>query len=199
MEFRYRAFSPIWSLLENEGSSHEVDFWGIRLAYAYGNFVDDEAATRYLQQALPKLQDAHKSWELATALICLARLRIPQLSYSAAEEEAGTERYILNALEIFRGLGDQLNISYALLQLGNLRLRQERLEEAIEQWKLAHAALDHLDEWSVGNMLIRLMGDAYIQLGQFEAGFKCFDQIAADLLRASACTTGSRSALQGKF
>ena len=40
------ALQHIWSLLENEEGTYEVDFWGIRLAYAYGIFVDAETAIR---------------------------------------------------------------------------------------------------------------------------------------------------------
>ena len=133
--------------------------------------------SEYLEQALPKLQDTNKSWELATALLCLTKLQIPRLSYNS-KNDATLERYILDALNIFSALKDDFNVSYALLQLGNLRLKQERLEDAIEQWKLSHAALDHLDEWSVANNITRLMGDAYLQLGQFEAAFNCFAEMA---------------------
>lgn len=167
----------IWSLLEKLGRSYEVDFWGIRLAYTYGNFVDEEAGIRYLEESLSTLQGTNRTWELATAYLCLVKLQIPQLIYDV-EKEAVLERYIVDALNIFTRLGDELNVSYALIQLGNLRIKQERLEEAIEQWRSAHAALTRLDEWAAASSVTRLMGDAYLQLGQFEAGFDCFDQIA---------------------
>jgi predicted ATPase/DNA-binding SARP family transcriptional activator len=167
----------VWSLLEKQKDSFLVDFWGIRLAYAYGNFVDAEAAIRYLELALSEMERANKYWELATTYLYLAKIQFPQLSYSR-RNEAVLERYILAALDIFTRLGDDLNVSYARLQLGSLRYKQERLVEAIEQWKLAQAALKSLDEWSIANNMIRLIGDAYLQMGNFENAFQCFDQIA---------------------
>jgi tetratricopeptide (TPR) repeat protein len=180
------SLEHIWSLLEREGSFYEVDFWGIRMAYAYGSFVDVEAGIRYLQEAIPKLQDTNRSWELATALLCLARLQIQRLSYNA-ETDAESERYIRDALNIFTALGDELNVSYALLQLGHLRLKQERLEEAIEQWKSAQAALNNLDEWSVANNIIRLMGDAYLQLGQFKQVLNVSTTLPRSVLNTGMC------------
>ena len=171
------ALQPIWSLLEKEGGSYPADFWVIRLAYAYGNFVNDLTAVRYLEHLLSEFQDASKSWERAMALLLLAKLQLPQLSYSR-KNEAVIERCTLDAVDIFTALGDELNVGYALLQLGNLRHKQERLEEAIEQWKLANTALTSLDEWALANNATRLMGDAYLQMGQFEAAFQCFDKMA---------------------
>jgi tetratricopeptide (TPR) repeat protein len=167
----------VWSMLEKQKDSFPVDFWGIRLAYAYGNFEHAETAIRYLELALPELEGANKSWELATSYLYLAKLQFPELSYSR-RNEAVLERYILAALEIFNTLGDGLNVSYARLQLGSLRYKQERLEEAVEQWRLAQAALKNLEEWLIANNMIRLIGDAYLQMGKFENAFQCFDQIA---------------------
>ena len=88
------------------------------------------------------------------------------------------EGYTQDALDVFSAVDDDLNVSYALLQLGSIKAKQEKLEEAIEQWGLATAALASLDEWSAANIAIRLMGDAYLQMGQFEAAFQCFERIA---------------------
>jgi predicted ATPase/DNA-binding SARP family transcriptional activator len=171
------AIQRVWSLLEKQGDAGTVDFWGIRLAYAYGKYVDHEAAVRYLEQALSQLQDEEQSWERATAYLCLVRLQVPQLSYNRKIESI-LEHYTLEALNIFTNLGDELNVSYTMIQLGNLRHKQERPAEAIEQWRQAQAALTTLDEWAIANIVIRFIGDAYLQMGQFEAAFQSFDQIA---------------------
>jgi predicted ATPase/DNA-binding SARP family transcriptional activator/tetratricopeptide (TPR) repeat protein len=167
----------IWSLLEKEGPSYQADYWSIRLAYAYGLFVHDETAIRYLENVLLEMQDGNQSWERAMAQLYLAKLQLPQLSYSP-EKIAALERHTLDAVAIFSAMDDELNVSYALLQLGSIKVKQEKLEEAIEQWGLATAALSNLDEWAAANVAIRLMGDAYLQMGQFEEAFNCFDRIA---------------------
>jgi tetratricopeptide (TPR) repeat protein len=171
------VLQSVWSLLEQEGSTYHADYWSIRLAYAYGIFLNDETAIRYLERILSELQDPNSSWERVMAQLYLAKLQLPQLSYSP-ENEATLERYTLEAVDIFSAMDDELNVSYALLQLGSLKYKQEKLEQAIEQWGSATAALTGLDEWSAGNIAIRLMGDAYLQMGQFEAAFKCFERIA---------------------
>lgn len=171
------ALQGVWSLLDQQGDFYPVDYLGIRLAYAYGNFVDEGAAVRYLEHALSNLRETNKSWELAIAYLCLVRLKASHLTHSR-ESEAALEHITMEALNIFRALGDELNVSYTLIQLGNLRYKQERPEEAIEQWRLAIAALTSLDEWPIANSVIRLIGDAYLHMGRFEAAFQSFDQIA---------------------
>jgi predicted ATPase/DNA-binding SARP family transcriptional activator len=171
------VLQSIWSLLEKEGTSYQADYWSIRLAYAYGIFINDETAIGYLARILSDLQDPNRSWERAMAQLYLAKLQLPQLSYSL-KNEATLERHTLEAVNIFSTLDDELNVSYALLQLGSLKYKQEELEEAIEQWRLATTALTGLDEWSAANIAIRQMGDAYLQMGQYEAAFNSFEQIA---------------------
>ena len=171
------AFQPIWSLLEREGDSYSPDFWSIRLAYAYGNFVNDEAAIRYLEHILPQFQDEGRSYERAMTQLYLAKLQIPQLSYSR-QNEMLLERQTLDAFQTFTALGDELDVGYALLQLGSFRQKQEKVGEAIEQWRLASAVFTSLDEWSLANNALRLMGDAYLQMGQFETAFQCFEEMA---------------------
>jgi predicted ATPase/DNA-binding SARP family transcriptional activator len=171
------VIQSIWSLLEQEGASYQADYWSIRLAYAYGMFVNDTTAIRYLERILPELQAPNRSWERAMAQLYLAKLQLPELSYSS-QNGPTLERYTLDAVDIFSAVDDELNVSYALLQLGSLQYKQEKLEEAIEQWGLATTGLAGLDEWSAANIAIRLMGDAYLQMGQFAAAFKCFERIA---------------------
>jgi predicted ATPase/DNA-binding SARP family transcriptional activator/TPR repeat protein len=171
------ALQHTWSMLQKQGDVVPVDYWGIRMAYAYGNFVDVKDAILYLERALSKFQEASYTWELAIAYLCLVRLQTPELSYSR-KNEAVLEQYVQDALNIFTSLGDELNVSYTLIQLGNLRFKQERPEEAIEQWRLAQAALMKLDEWAIANNVIRMIGDAYLHMGQFEAAFQSFDYIA---------------------
>ena len=167
----------IWLLLEKVGPSYQADYWSIRLAYAYGMFVDDETAIRYLERILSELLAANRSWERAMAQLHLAKLQLPQLSYSL-QNETKLEGYTQDALDVFSAVDDDLNVSYALLQLGSIKVKQEKLEEAIDEWRLATAGLASLDEWSAANVAIRQMGDAYLQMGQFEAAFQCFERIA---------------------
>jgi tetratricopeptide (TPR) repeat protein len=140
-------------------------------------FVDDETAIRYLERILSELLAANRSWERAMAQLHLAKLQLPQLSYSL-QNETKLEGYTQDALDVFSAVADELNVSYALLQLGSIKVKQEKLEEAIDEWRLATAGLASLDEWSAANVAIRQMGDAYLQMGQFEAAFQCFERIA---------------------
>ena len=80
------VLQSIWLLLEKEGPSYQADYWSIRLAYAYGMFVDDETAIRYLERILSELLAANRSWERAMAQLYLAKLQLPQLSYSLQNE-----------------------------------------------------------------------------------------------------------------
>ncbi|NJC97687.1 MAG: hypothetical protein FIB03_15355 [Anaerolineae bacterium] len=169
-----------WSLSKKSIELHELGFWGILLAYIYGMVIDLNEATQRLKNSILHFQEKNDPWELATAKLHLARLLLAPNQSESQHMDEWINQNLTEALDIFSSLEDRIDTAHTLRQIGSLRMRQGKIEDAIKQWQAAHASLLALDvnEWSTASNIEWQIGDAFLQLGQFEKAFECFQDIA---------------------
>lgn len=169
-----------WSLSEKPFKLHELGFWGILLSFIHGRTNEPRDAILRLQQALPYFQEKSQFWELATAKLHLASLLLTVAPEKAPNTNETVDQYLTEALDMYRSIGDKINSAHTLRQMGNLRMREQKLNEAIQQWNAAHSTLMAMDvnEWSTASSIHWQIGDAYLQLGRFDEAYQCFQDIS---------------------
>lgn len=169
-----------WTLAQDNVQLHELGLWGILLAYIYGHIIQPGAAIERLKEAIPHFRDENELWELANAKLHLARLLLPLEGANGQSTNEEVSQNLTEALELFEQIGDISNCGQTLRQMGNLKMKEQDLHEAIRLWKAARANLLSVDvnEWAAASSIKWQIGDAYIQLGNFEQAFECFREIS---------------------
>jgi len=168
-----------WDLSQTLEGLHTLGYWGILLAFIHGHLNNRDMVVRQLEATLPFFQAGNNLWELANAKMHLARLLLEPDEKN--EGHTGGElarRYLTEALEIFKSLGDTTSSGQAWRLMGNLSLREQNLKEAIRLWQMARSNLLAVDvnEWWVASNINWQIGDAYLQQGQFDEAFKCYQE-----------------------
>lgn len=166
------AIRRAWELAQptsRTSSSSYLDYWAVMLIYLYGREIDREAGLQTMELLLQDLRSRNEKWMTAFALLMLSQLH--ELHLSGAEEMEQTDRYLIEALELFVSLGDEREAGHTLRSLGNLRRFQERYEQAIDCWESAQGKLEAAGEWNLANDIHWQIGDLYLDLGQPEEAF----------------------------
>ena len=174
------AIHKAWTLFQDSFNLYELGFWGILLAYIYDHTIQQGAAINLLKEAIPQFQNNNRIWELANAKLHLARLLLPLDFEDGQTTKEEVHQNLTEALELFNQIGDKSNYGQTLRQLGNLKMKEQELLEAIRLWREARANLLSVDinEWAAASSINWQIGDAYLQLGQFETAFVCFQEIS---------------------
>jgi len=174
------AIHKAWSLFQSSFNLYDFGFWGILLAYIYDHTIQQGAAINLLKEAIPQFQNNNKIWELANAKLHFARLLLPLDFENGQSSKDEVQQNLTEALDLFNQIGDKSNYGQTLRQLGNLRMKEQDLQEAIRLWREARANLLSVDinEWAAASSINWQIGDAYLQLGQFDSAFACFQEIS---------------------
>ena len=174
------AIHKAWSLFQNSFNLYDLGFWGILLAYIYDHTIQQGAAINHLEEAIPQFHNNNKIWELANAKLHFARLLLPLDFEDGQATKDEVHKNLTEALDLFNQIGDRSNFGQTLRQLGNLKMKEQDLQEAIRLWREARANLLSVDinEWAAASSINWQIGDAYLQLGHFDAAFKCFQEIS---------------------
>jgi len=167
-----------WELSQASGGLHRLGYWGILLAFIHGHLIDRDTVIGQLEAMLPFFQADNDLWNLANAKMHLARLFLETDGQNGKNTSEAVRGYLTEALEIFKSLGDNTSSGQALRLMGNLSLREQSLKEAIRQWQKARANLLAVDvnEWWAASSINWQIGDAYLQQGQFDEAFQCFQE-----------------------
>ncbi|MFO7537314.1 MAG: alpha/beta fold hydrolase, partial [Chloroflexota bacterium] len=165
-----------WSLASTLPTFDALGYWGTLLAYLYGRIINREAGIERLRHVVERKRQEDASWEVAFALEMLAHLRLRV--YKETAERAETEAYLSEALAIFESLGDEREGGYTMRQLGQLRRFQHAYADAIYHWQAAQARLQAVGDWPIAAEINWQIGDAYLQMGNFEAGFRHYRQMS---------------------
>jgi predicted ATPase/DNA-binding SARP family transcriptional activator len=178
--FYREGIHKAWTLAQNTLQLHDLGFWGILLAYIYDHIIIPGAAIDHLKEAIPHFQHENKFWELANAKLHLARLLLPLDGGDGQNTNEEVRQNLTEALGLFERIGDKSNCGQTLKQMGNLKMKEQDLLEAIRLWKAARANLLSVDvnEWAAASSINWQIGDAYIQLGKFDQAFECFQDIS---------------------
>lgn len=160
------ALRQAWSLATQHDLFHELGFWGTILAFGYGRVVDRLTGVHQLRRLANHFERQEQPWQQAFALHQLAHLLQGQ---RAGEEQ--TERYLEQALALFQSLGDERESGYVLRSLGQQRRLREAFADAIAYWKAAQEKLEAVGDVTIAATIHWQMGDAYLQLGEFEQAF----------------------------
>jgi len=169
-----------WSLFQDSFTLYELGYWGILLAYIYDHTIQRGVAINLLKEAIPQFKENNRTWELANAKLHLARLLLPLDFENGQTTKDEVQQNLTEALELFNQIGDKSNYGQTLRQLGNLKMKEQDRLEAIRLWKEARANLLTVDinEWAAASSINWQIGDAYLQLGQFDTAFACFHEIS---------------------
>jgi predicted ATPase/DNA-binding SARP family transcriptional activator len=178
--FFHEGLHKAWTMAQDDIHIHELGFWGILLAYIYDHIIKPGAAIERLKEVIPYFRDENKIWELANAKLHLARLLLPLDGANGQNTNEETLQNLTEALELFERIGDKSNCGQTLRQMGNLKMKEQKLTEAIRLWKAARANLLSVDvnEWAAASSIRWQIGDAYLQLGNFDQAFECFQEIS---------------------
>jgi predicted ATPase/pimeloyl-ACP methyl ester carboxylesterase/DNA-binding SARP family transcriptional activator/tRNA A-37 threonylcarbamoyl transferase component Bud32 len=153
-----------------------LGYWGTLLAYLYGRIINREEGMERLRHVVERQRQENARWEVAFALELLAHLRLRV--YKKPAERAETEAYLSEALDIFEALGDEREGGYTMRQLGQLRRFQRAYADAIQHWQAAQARLQAVGDWPIAAEINWQIGDAYLQMGNFEAAFSHYRQMS---------------------
>jgi len=169
-----------WTLLQNSYHLFELGFWGVLLAFIYDHTIQKGASISLLKEAIQHFQENGKIWELANTKLHLARLLLQIEDENGQSTNDEVRQILMEALELFDQIGDKSNYGQTLRQMGNLKMKEQDLLEAIRLWKSARENLLAMDinEWAAASSINWQIGDAYLQLGQFDVAFKCFQEIS---------------------
>jgi predicted ATPase/DNA-binding SARP family transcriptional activator len=165
-----------WSLAQRF-KFHELGFWGILLAYIYGRLIDLDEGVKKLKQMIPAFEEKNMPWELANTCLHLVKL----LNYrreNPPDVVKAMSGYLSQATGIFTGMGDIINAGYTSSQWGEMKVNEDDLQGAVQQWKEAHSSLLAAGEWSTATDIMWRMADVYLQLGSFQEAFDCYQEIA---------------------
>ncbi|MDT8306292.1 MAG: NB-ARC domain-containing protein, partial [Anaerolineae bacterium] len=154
-----------WALATRHDLFKVLGFWGIVLAYDYGRVVERLPGIHRLRRLVGYFERQGQQWERAFAL--------HQLGQLLQGERAGRdgEEYLNQALALFQKLGDERESGYVLRSLGQQRRLREAFADAIAYWKTAQEKLEAAGDVTIGAGIHWQMGDAYLQLGEFEQAF----------------------------
>lgn len=176
-----QAVEKSWALAHSAGGPHRLGFWGVISAYLYGRMVSVHEAIEALHGMLPYFRNENRLWELAVGLLHLAMLVLTDMKNRPERDRVGD--YLEEALQIFQGMGDEINSGYALRQRGNLDYQLQRLPEAIQHWQTAKTNFQSSGEWAIAANIDWQMGDTYLQLGNFEEAFRCYQEMTDTYLK----------------
>ena len=188
------AIRRSWSLFSAAGPVPTPGFWGIVSAYLYGQIVSLDEAIAGLHQMLQHLRQENRLWELAFGLLHLAMLVLTDLE--KRPERGQTDEYLSEAMRIFQSIGDEIQVAYTLRQRANLHFQQQDLPEAIRHWQATQSRLQVAGEWEAAADIYWQMGDAHLQLGQFEAAFHCYQEMTNTFLGEGYHSRGASTLLK---
>jgi predicted ATPase/DNA-binding SARP family transcriptional activator/pimeloyl-ACP methyl ester carboxylesterase/tRNA A-37 threonylcarbamoyl transferase component Bud32 len=174
---RQETLLQAWSRAAVPELFDALGYWGALLAYLYGRVVNREEGMARLGQVVAQRRQENARWEVAFALALLGLLRLRV--FRTAAERAETEAYLAEALAIFEELGDERESAYTLRHLGQLRRFQRAYADAIHYWHTAQARLTAVGDWSIATEINWQIGDAYLQMGDFEAAFRHYGRMTA--------------------
>lgn len=178
--FYREGIHKAWRLAQDTVPLHELGFWGVLLAYIYDHIIKPGAAIGRLKETIPHFRDQNNIWELANAKLHLARLLLPFDNGNGQNTNEEVRQNLTEALGLFEQIGDKSNCGQTLKQMGNLKMKEQDLPEAIRLWKAARVNLLSVDvnEWAAASSINWQIGDAYLQLGKFDQAFECFQDIS---------------------
>jgi predicted ATPase/DNA-binding SARP family transcriptional activator len=159
------ALRTAWALATQQELFEELGFWGTILAFNYGRVIDRLPGIHHLRRLVAAFERKGETWEQAFALHLLAQLIQGEMD----DEE--TEGYLQRALGLFQKLGDERESGYVLRSLGQQCRLREAFADAIAYWKMAQEKLERAGDVTIGAGIHWQMGDAYLQLGEFEQAF----------------------------
>jgi predicted ATPase/DNA-binding SARP family transcriptional activator len=154
-----------WALASEHGLFRQLGFWGAVLAFNYGRVVERLPAVQRLRRLVDHFRRQGQEWNEAFALHQLAQL------LQGETEDDQIEPYLEKALALFQKLGDERESGYVLRSLGQQRRLQEAFADAIAYWKAAQEKLEAAGDVTIAANIHWQMGDAYLQLGEFDQAF----------------------------
>jgi predicted ATPase/DNA-binding SARP family transcriptional activator len=168
------GFRQAWEITGTMDRLQEMDFWGIPLAFLYGNFVEVKQGVAYLSELAGYFREQKYNWELAYCLyisgwFILSNWRNLRNSAPSLDD---VRAILQEAMEIFQGMGDPSGIGCTMASLGLLYYIQGNYEAAIEQWQTTQANLREVSDWVLENNTTYWIAGAYYQMGDFEAMFR---------------------------
>jgi predicted ATPase/DNA-binding SARP family transcriptional activator len=169
-----------WLLAQKTIKLYELGFWGTLLAFNYGHVFGYKDVLYVLQQTIQHFKENNDRWEMANAELHFAMLLLRPGINSDAILEDSIHLYLSEAIDIFNSLGDDVNAGHSLSMMGSLRMKEEKLHEAIQQWEVARSRLLKADvnEWAAASSINWHIGDAYLQMGKFKEAFDRFQEIS---------------------
>jgi len=165
-----QALSRAWSMAGRPEDLQAMGFWGILLAYLYGRISDVDEGIQYSRELVHHLRQRNISWELAFSLELL--LQLLEMRFKAGIDADEIERNAIEALEIFRTLGDERESGFTLRLFGQLRRLQHNYPEAIQHWQTAQEKLQAVGDWATAADIHWQLGDIYLQMGEFGTAFR---------------------------
>ena len=166
-----------WRLAQEREVFPVLDFWGILLSFIYGRIIQYGEGARQLQRAFLFFERTGQVWELAIGYLHLLKLMIPN-EPSGSRRREQFAKYLSDARDIFRALGDTINMGHILRLWGDLRFQQQDIEGAIQQWQLARNSFLNAGEWAAATHTLWQLADAYLQVGDFRKAFDGYGEVA---------------------
>jgi DNA-binding SARP family transcriptional activator/predicted ATPase len=181
-----QALSKAWSLVGNQDDLKAMGFWGILLAFLYGNLVDFGDGVQHLRLLCDHFrvqsddnsaytQDQRAgSWEYAFSLELLVQLL--EWHFRPGENLLQMEQLAMEALDIFTLHGDERETGFTLRLIGQLQRLRHDFQTALKYHKLAQEKLSSAGEWAVRAYIYLQIGDIYFQMGKHEMAFRQFEE-----------------------
>jgi tetratricopeptide (TPR) repeat protein len=165
-----------WAMVQDFALEGELGFWIVFLAREYTWEISLGEGSQYLQNVLPRLRSQvavgkEDPWVLGWALISLGRHAVKGLD---ADQR---ERYLSEALTIFRDCGVPYEQALTSLSLGDLTWRRKKsISESAPHYQAARDLFDQVgDPFGVATVW-RKLAEIYLLSGDFNQAFDAFRQ-----------------------
>lgn len=173
------AIQEAWSLAEDDAVTQEMGIWASLMAYIYGRVIDPEASAERLRQLAAAAREKGMRWELAENLFYLSCiLQVLYVNNLDGEQLAEAADCLDEAHSIFTSLGDEREHAIVLNAMGQQRMLEGKLREAIETWSNSQAQLQSMGDRAMSIDTNWQVGDTYIRLGEFESAFEAFHAVS---------------------
>jgi tetratricopeptide (TPR) repeat protein len=166
------------------------DYWSLVLARVYGTVIDAEAALLRLEQLLARFRQEERRWDIAFTLQQIVFVMLRRLDGEDPAQQAAV--YLGEAFHLFQELGDTREGAYTLRLRGYLHRILQDFEEAIRQWQAAHHTLQAAGDQVISTELDWQMGDAYLEMGDYQTAFAQYRRMSERALAANNLRLASR-------